>query len=168
MGKLFIAVLVAWSSLGCGGAKGPAEELEQSLEAFGNPTVSPTRLGRELYGLLDDGSRAAVDARAKALAAAAGRPVEPHEVLQVRGLARGERLTSIELVTPPSPGPDGERATLQLSLAPLTFVGAATTTAAARQVRIDVVRQGGRWRVAFPDLAKLVGDLPIQLGAGGR
>jgi len=160
-----LAVLLAFVCLGCGGARGPVEELKQSLEALGNPTIAPPRLGREVYGLLDEASRAAVDSRAKALAEATGRPIEPYEILQVRGLARGERLTSIELATPPAPGPTGEeRATLELSLAPLSFVGAAPTTAAPRKLRLEVVRQSGRWRIAFPELGKLVGELPIQIG----
>ena len=166
-----VTLILVTGSAGCSGGPGPADELESLLEALGNPTLSSSRLGAELYRVLDEGSRAAVDARAKALGDRLGFKVDAREVLQVRGLTHGGRVGKVEVVAQ-----DEQRATVEVSFAPILFVappeskpgGAEGSGSAAppqlglQPLRLEMVREAGRWRLVPRDLAKLVAEVPLE------
>lgn len=126
---------------------------------IGNPDVSPSRLNDELYLVLDAASRAAVDARAKALSASLGTAVAPVDVMQVRGTVTNRRVSKVEVVSQSE-----DRATLALTFEPIAFgpvVPSNDPQKAPTVMKIDVVKEGERWRVSFSDLGKLIEGLPL-------
>lgn len=168
-------VVIALALAACSKGSGPAEELKSLFEMLGNPNISPSRLSDLVYAALDDESRAAVDARAKALGERLGTKVDPDEILQVRGLNSGLRVTKVEALDR-----EEDRATLEISFAPIAFTGnvdakapvpaapgVATAPAAPPPMRIAVVKQSGKWRIAFLELAKFISSRPIDAVAGG-
>ena len=187
-----VIVVLALALGACSKGGGPAEELKSLFEMLGNPLISPSRLSTQVYSVLDEESRAAVDARAKALGDRLGTKVDPDEILQVRGLRSGARVTRVEAINR-----DEARATLEVSFAPIVFspvVGAdagkpvsptaaaptsesepgaapivapAQVNAAANNapMRIEVVKQSGKWRIAFLELAKFISSQPIDAAA---
>jgi hypothetical protein len=119
--SLLATALTVSSLAACSGGPGPADELKSLLDMLGNPTISSSRLGAQVYRLLDEGSRAEVDARATALGKQLGVEVEPSDILQVRGFVTGARVSRIEVVPQ-----DDEHAQLLVSFAPLEFVAGPT------------------------------------------
>jgi len=188
-------MLPALALASCSKGGGPVEDLKSLFEVLGNPAVSPSRLSTQVYAALDEESRAAVDARAKAIGERLGAKVDGDEILQVRGLLAGARVTRVEAISR-----DEERATLEVSFAPIMFTPvagveskvAATTppttvpaaspssaaagvpaeaapgaTAAVSPMRFEVVKQSGKWRIAFRELARFVSSQPIDAAVVG-
>jgi|GEM_PF-3943968 len=171
-----LLVVIALALAACSKGNGPAEELKSLFEMLGNPNISPSRLSDMVYTSLDDASRAAVDARAKALGERLGTKIDPDEILQVRGLSSGLRVAKVEAINR-----EEERATLEVSFAPITFTGSAvaapsapaapttapTAPAATTPMRVEVIKQSGKWRIAFLELAKFIGSRPIDAASAG-
>lgn len=167
----FLAVL-AVPATACGGGPGPADEIAPFFELLSSPNVASARLNGRFFALLDEPSRAAVVARAEALSQRLAVPVAPEDVLQVRGLVDAARVSEIKTLAE-----GATRATVELTLAPIAFVapgepapashGPASAATAPDTRRLELVKEDGRWRVAFVDLARLVATVPIDAAAEG-
>jgi hypothetical protein len=133
--------------------------MRRLFEMIGNPDVSPSRISDELYLVLDAPSRAAIDARAKALSTSLGAAVAPVDILQLRGTVANRRVSRVELVSQSE-----DRATLSLTFEPIAFMPATPSNDpkdGPSSMKVEVVKEGERWRIAFTDLDKLVHTLPL-------
>ena len=133
--------------------------MRRLFETIGHPDVSPSRLSDELYLVLDAASRAAVDKRAKALSASLGTAVAPVDILQLRGTVANRRVSKVEVVSQSE-----DRAMLSLTFEPIAFGPASPSNDPAQApstMKIELVKEGERWRVSLSDLDKFIETLPL-------
>lgn len=143
----------------------PLLEIQPFFEALGDPTRPSSLLSEALYALLDDESKALVDARAKALGAAMGLDVEPSKVLQARGLFAHQRLESLGL----EQKNEGE-ATLLLRLTAIERNGDVPPAKSLRDrvkeddavLRMPIRKEGERWKLSIKGFPELLKRVPLE------
>jgi hypothetical protein len=158
-GRLALALALMFPVGACN-ERGPVEELSPLLEGLGDPTRSPVGLSAELFRVLDESSQRALEARASA---AEGVKLDGAALIQARGVGLGLRISKLEVLEK-----GAEKAKLRAFFESVSAVRPATRAMPlppGAPVDFEAVREGGRWRLALPELARIVSPAGDAKGA---